>query len=276
MGAGRGDGHPHDSLRARWRIVPWRSSVPRPTGVTADCEHSKKPHGPLLQNFPWAPHTIMGPNHLPFFCQLVLSRVTPKPKHLAQVFPRRCPGQARRQSSRGREHRAHSQSGQQPLKAIRQMPQFSSLATQSQVATPFQHLIFTFMAAEPTGGGDIAGPHSVCTATHLGTQGARLPAEGQPGPDLLPELRNPESSAPAAMAGPGPPLGEQRAPEPELSAKTAGSALRPQKGTWASPVIPKTYHTGFFQRDTTKSGLTNRDPNPGDHEFTPGNHHPAH
>lgn len=38
------------------------------------------------------------------------------------------------------------QSGQQPLKAIRQMPQFSSLATQSQVATPFQHLIFTLMA----------------------------------------------------------------------------------------------------------------------------------
>ncbi|OWK14030.1 hypothetical protein Celaphus_00001507 [Cervus elaphus hippelaphus] len=40
-----------------------------------------------------------------------------------------------------------------PLKAIRQMPQFSSLATQSQVATPFQHLIFTFMARGACGEG---------------------------------------------------------------------------------------------------------------------------
>lgn len=32
----------------------------------------------------------------------------------------------------------HSQSGQQPLKAIRQMPQFSSFATHSQDATPCQ------------------------------------------------------------------------------------------------------------------------------------------
>jgi hypothetical protein len=31
------------------------------------------------------------------------------------------------------------------------MPQFSSLATQSQVATPFQHLIFTVMVVEPAG-----------------------------------------------------------------------------------------------------------------------------
>ena len=55
--------------------------------------------------------------------------------------------QGRRVSkARERAGRGHSQSGQQPLKAIRQMPQFSSLATQSQVATPFQHLIFTFMA----------------------------------------------------------------------------------------------------------------------------------
>lgn len=41
----------------------------------------------------------------------------------------------------------YSQSGQQPLKAIRQMPQFSSLATQSQEATPFQLFIFTFILA---------------------------------------------------------------------------------------------------------------------------------
>lgn len=46
------------------------------------------------------------------------------------------------------------QSGQQPLNAILQIPQFSSLATQSQVATPFQHLIFTFMAAKPAGRGE--------------------------------------------------------------------------------------------------------------------------
>lgn len=33
------------------------------------------------------------------------------------------------------------------------MPQFSSLATHSQVATPFQHLIFTFMTVVPAGDG---------------------------------------------------------------------------------------------------------------------------
>lgn len=51
--------------------------------------------------------------------------------------------------TRGQSSPGTLQSGQQPLNAILQMPQFSSLATQSQVATPFQHLIFTFMAAEP-------------------------------------------------------------------------------------------------------------------------------
>lgn len=56
-------------------------------------------------------------------------------------------------TARERAGRVHSQSGQQPLKAMRQMPQFSSLATQSQVATPFQHLIFTFMARGACGEG---------------------------------------------------------------------------------------------------------------------------
>lgn len=37
------------------------------------------------------------------------------------------------------------QSGQQPLKGILQMPQFSSLATHSQEATPFHWRIFTFI-----------------------------------------------------------------------------------------------------------------------------------
>ncbi|KAL0596519.1 Zinc finger protein, partial [Plecturocebus cupreus] len=40
------------------------------------------------------------------------------------------------------------QSGQQQLNATLHTPQFSSLATQSQVGMPFQHLIFTFMAAK--------------------------------------------------------------------------------------------------------------------------------
>lgn len=51
--------------------------------------------------------------------------------------------------TRGQSSPGTLQSGQQPLNAILQMPQFSSLATQSQVATPFQHLIFTFMTAGP-------------------------------------------------------------------------------------------------------------------------------
>lgn len=51
--------------------------------------------------------------------------------------------------TRGQSSPGTLQSGQQPLNAILQMPQFSSLATQSQVATPFQHLIFTFMTTEP-------------------------------------------------------------------------------------------------------------------------------
>lgn len=50
--------------------------------------------------------------------------------------------------TRGQSSPGTLQSGQQPLNAILQMPQFSSLATQSQVATPFQHLIFTFMTTE--------------------------------------------------------------------------------------------------------------------------------
>lgn len=92
----------------------------------------------------------------------------------AGLFPRRRQDQASRQSSRGREHGGHSQSGQQPLKAIRQMPQFSSLATQSQVATPFQHLIFTFMAVEPASRGKRwAGYVQPAQLQHLGPHGSR-------------------------------------------------------------------------------------------------------
>lgn len=41
----------------------------------------------------------------------------------------------------------HSQSGQQPLKAMRQIPQFSSFATHSHEATPLQLRTFTRIAA---------------------------------------------------------------------------------------------------------------------------------
>lgn len=41
--------------------------------------------------------------------------------------------------------RGYSQSGQQPLNGILQIPQFSSLATHNQDATPLQCRIFTFI-----------------------------------------------------------------------------------------------------------------------------------
>uniref|UniRef100_A0A8C9JF43 Aly/REF export factor n=1 Tax=Panthera tigris altaica TaxID=74533 RepID=A0A8C9JF43_PANTA len=54
------------------------------------------------------------------------------------------------------------------------MPQFSSLATQSQVATPFQHLIFTFMAVEPASRGKRwAGYVQPAQLQHLGPHGSR-------------------------------------------------------------------------------------------------------
>ncbi|XP_059527533.1 THO complex subunit 4 [Myotis daubentonii] len=51
------------------------------------------------------------------------------------------------------------------------MPQFSSLATQSQVATPFQHLIFTLMAAGPAGEDETA----AAEAAGRGRRGTRAP-----------------------------------------------------------------------------------------------------
>lgn len=52
--------------------------------------------------------------------------------------------------SQSQGQRGYSQSGQQPLKGILQIPQFSSLATQVQEATPFQCRIFTFIPVNKT------------------------------------------------------------------------------------------------------------------------------
>lgn len=90
--------------------------------------------------------------------------------------------------------RPHSQSGQQPLKAIRQIPQFSSLATHSQEATPCQLRTRTRIARPA---GSPAPPHK---APRTSARGRRAFAAG-PAPSASggggaarPEVQAPERS----------------------------------------------------------------------------------
>lgn len=150
---------------------------------------------------------------------------------------------------RGSGHRGHSQSGQQPLKAIRQMPQFSSLATQSQVATPFQHLIFTFMAAGPVGEG----------REHLATRSLQSSAPPHPRTGAA---RSPGVCARGARRGSpeNPAAAESRAP------RGAGRTLRP-KPTGARRLLEERERApGAFQRAGLRAatdGQRPRQPGPG-------------
>lgn len=127
----------------------------------------------------------------------------------------------------------HSQSGQQPLKAIRQMPQFSSLATQSQVATPFQHLIFTFMAVKPAGEGRDRLLPLAAELQYLGTkQGMLLEARGP--------LRNLFSRREGkGCLGQGP-RSLQRL------ASYSGYLPRKPKARWLSLITARTCHTALL------------------------------
>lgn len=168
---------------------------------------------------------------------------------MCRLFPGRRQDQASRQSSRGREHRGHSQSGQQPLKAIRQMPQFSSLATQSQVATPFQHLIFTFMAVEPASRGKrSAGYIQPAQLQHLGPQGSR-----GSGTDAQAEksrgVSEHKSAYKVAGTGPGPPW-EDQAPQERGSLHFQSIRSLPcihQRVHGRSTIFANTCHTVLFK-----------------------------
>lgn len=87
------------------------------------------------------------------------------------------------------------QSGQQPLNAVRQMPQFSSFATQNQVAMAFQRFTFTRMAADGAVGKEGTWG-SERGRREPGPRHRRLPLTGRPGPAA--RSLNPSRSSPHA------------------------------------------------------------------------------